>query len=126
MCTEYFEQFQDYTPSLQSDCPDPEEEALKNPQKTAGNTECIDFIDRLRSCELYTQTIPGSLGASCQSFIQNDLSYNGCVTAHRNDPDFYQNEWRVFLNRQQELWGNTHDQVRLLDENGNLIASVSY
>lgn len=126
MCTGYFEQFQDYAPRLDKACLDPQEEALKNPQKTAGNVECIDFMDNLRSCELYTDDIPSGVGSSCRDFIQNDLSYNGCVTAHRNDPDFYRNEWRIFLNRQQELWVNTHDQIRLLDENGQLIASVTY
>lgn len=126
MCTGYFEQFQDYTPRLKTECPDPEDEALKNPQKTAGSIECVDFIDNLRACELYTDTVPNSAGSLCQNFVQNDLTYNGCVAAHRNDPDFYRNDWRVFLNRQQELWVNSHDQIRLLDENGQLIASISY
>lgn len=126
MCTGYFEQYQDYSPRLRNDCPDPRDEALRHPEKTAGNTECIDFVDRLHSCELFTDTIPSSVGSGCQNFIQNDLTYNGCVSAHRNDPDFYANEWRVYLNRQQELWQNNHDQIRLLDENGNLIASLSY
>ena len=125
-CTGYFGQFQNFTPQLENSCPNPYDEALRNPQKTAGNTDCIDFINNLRECELYTGAIPPSAGSSCQDFIQNDLTYNGCVALHRNDPDFFKNEWRVYLNRQQELWQNNHDQIRLLDENGNLIASYTY
>ncbi len=125
-CAGYFEQFQNFTPNLRNDCPNPYDEALKNPQKTSGNDDCLDFVNGLRSCEIYTGEIPSNVGSSCQDFIQNDLTYNGCVALHRNDPDFFKNEWRVYLNRQQELWQNTHDQIRLLDENGNLIASYAY
>ncbi|MBX9765158.1 hypothetical protein K2X83_00785, partial [Patescibacteria group bacterium] len=116
-CTGYFEQRQDFSPGLERRCPDPEEEALRNPQKTGTNVACIDFIDRLSACEVYAGTIPYDVGTQCRDFILNDLTYNGCVQAHRNDPGFYKNEWRLFLNRQQELWNNTHEQIRLLDEN---------
>ncbi len=125
-CTGYFEQRQDFSPGLDRDCPDPEDEALKNPQKTGTNVACIDFMDRVSACEIFSEAIPFDVGTQCRDFILNDLTYNGCVTAHRNDPDFYKNEWRIFLNRQQELWGNTHDQIRLLDENGKLIDSITY
>ncbi|MBY0539595.1 hypothetical protein K2P56_04160 [Patescibacteria group bacterium] len=125
-CSGYLEQYQDFEPGLDADCPDPADEALANPQKTGTNTACIDFIDNVRRCELYADTIPYEVGSQCRDFILNDLSYNGCVNRHRNDPDFYINEWRVFLNRQQELWNNTHEQIRLLDENGKLIGSLTY
>ena len=125
-CSGYLEQFQDFEPNLDVDCPNPADEALQNPQKTGTNAACIDFIENVNSCELYSDTIPYEVGTQCRDFILNDLSYNGCVTRHRNDPDFYVSEWRIFLNRQQELWNNTHEQIRLLDENGKLVGSVTY
>lgn len=125
-CTGYFEQYQDFKPGLDTECPEPTDEALKNPQKAGGNVACIDFIEQVNSCEIYTNTIPYEVGSQCRDFILNDLTYSGCVSSHRNDPDFYKNEWRLFLNRQQELWNNTHDQIRLLDENGKLIGSITY
>lgn len=125
-CAGYLEQYQDFEPSLDADCPEPADEALANPQKTGTNAACIDFIDNVNRCELYTATIPYEVGSQCRDFILNDLTYNGCVNRHRNDPDFYKNEWRIFLNRQQELWNNTHEQIRLLDENGKLIGSLTY
>jgi hypothetical protein len=125
-CTGYFEQHQNFNPGLERNCPNPRDEALRNPQKTGTNVACIDFIDRLSSCNVYTASIPYEVGTQCRDFILNDLTYTGCVAAHRNDPGFYRNEWRLFLNRQQELWNNSHEQIRLLDENGKLVGSVTY
>ena len=125
-CTGYFEQFQDFSPSLQEECPDPEEEMLLFPSQTIGNDQCIDFIARLPSCTLRLTQIPPATGSLCQDFILNQLSYNGCITTHQHDAGFYKNEWRVFLNRDQELWKNTHERIRLLDQNGTLVGSVTY
>ncbi len=126
ICTGYFEQFQDFSPSLKKDCPLPEDEMLRFPEKLAGNDLCINFIEDLNRCELRVNAIPGNVGGLCQDFILNELSYNGCINSHKNDPDFYKNEWRIFFNRDQELYKNTREYIRLLDENGKLIDSVSY
>ena len=125
-CTGYFEQFQDFSPALPQDCPRPRDEMYLFPEKTAGNAECETFINTLRQCTLTVTEIPGKIGNNCQDFVLNNLSYNGCVIKHRNDAGFYRNEWRVFLGRDQELWGNNHDRILLLDENGKLVSSVSY
>ncbi|MES2014803.1 MAG: hypothetical protein V4437_03260 [Patescibacteria group bacterium] len=125
-CTGYFAQFQEFSPRLAQDCPRPTDEMLRYPEKTAGNDLCENFVRGLRQCTLTVTAIPGNIGSSCQDFVLTNLSYNGCITAHKNDPDFYRDEWRVFLNRDQELWKNTHDRILLLDENGKLVASTSY
>ncbi len=125
-CVGYFEQFQDFSPPLPRECPSPYDEMLRYPYKTAGNEHCMDFIDGLDECTLTVTEIPPGVGGQCQDFVLNTLSYQGCITDHKNDPDFYENEWRVFLGRNQELWGNTHDRILLLDENGKLVDSVSY
>ena len=126
VCTGYFEQNQDFIPSLKRECPTPEDEALLKPEKVGTNAECIDFVESLRRCEIYTRPIEANIGASCREFVQNDLTYSGCTALHRNDPQFYKNEWRIFLSRQQGMWADQHDQIRLLDENGKLVAAVSY
>ncbi len=125
-CTGYFEQFQDFRPSLPKECPRPEDEMLRYPETLAGNDACQEFIQTIPQCILTVTSIPGNIGSGCQNFILTVLSYNGCIAAHKNDPDFYRNSWRVFLERDQELWKNTHDAIRLLDENGKLVAQVSY
>lgn len=126
MCSGYLEQFQDYYPSLRLDCPRPTEEMLKYPSGIAGNRACIEFIERLTSCRLYTDPVPGNIGSECQNFVLNQLSYNGCINNHKNDTGFYKNEWRVFLSRDQELWQSKYERIRLLDENGKVIDQISY
>jgi hypothetical protein len=125
-CAGYFEQHQNFSPQIRTDCPAPEDEALLHPEKTGSSVECVDFIENLPACSVYTGSFPADVNSSCQSFVQNDLTYAGCIQTHRNDPDFYGDEWYVYLSRDQELWANSHDQILLWDENGKLVASVIY
>ncbi len=125
-CTGYFEQLQDFEPFLARECPTPENEMLLFPQQTLGNDQCIKFVQSLPRCAMRLTEIPPTTGSLCQEFVLNQLSYNGCITNHRYDPSFYKNEWRVFLGRSQELWKNTHERIRLLDQNGKLIGSITY
>ena len=125
-CTGYFNQFQTFAPPLSMRCPTPQDEMLQHPELTAGNTTCQDYVRTIPRCTLTLTAIPGNIGGLCQSFIQNTLSYNGCITAHQADPDFYDNAWYLYLGRNQALWNSSHDDIRLLDENGKLIAEVNY
>ncbi len=124
-CTGYFAQSQQWSPSLPSECPSPTKELARSPN-LANEQACANFVQSLPTCQIYTSSVPGSIGSACQSFVLNELSYNGCVSTHKNDADFYRNEWRVFLNRDQELWKGDHGGIRLLDENGKVVAAVSY
>jgi hypothetical protein len=132
-CTGYFEQFQDFTPSLPIECPLPEDELDRLSVATSYNDLCFDFVGGLSRCILNINALPPNVGSLCQNFVLNTLSYSGCVTAHKNDPDFYRNDWRVYLNRDQELWKNgggswrsAREEIRLLDENGKVVDVVSY
>lgn len=126
LCTGYFEQFQNFSPSLRLDCPSPETEALKRLEIFSGNAACVDFIGRIPSCTLITTNLPVEIGGLCRSFIVDELTYNGCTAAHKNEPGFYANEWRIFLKREQEIWRNTYERIRLLDENGKTIDVIGY
>lgn len=128
-CTGYFAQFQDFEPRLRLDCPLPEDELAAKIQSGSGfipSDACIDYVDGLRRCIFTTGGIPQTAGALCQDFVLNDLTYSGCVQLHKNDADFYKNEWRVYLDRDQELWKSKGDRIRLLDEQGKVIDVVSY
>lgn len=126
MCTGYFEQFQNFTPSLSLECPTPQEES--DTFFTPGNlsNECYDIIRSLGRCTLVVQSIPASAGTACEQFISGKLSYNGCINAHKNDPKFYKNTWHLYLSRDQELWRSRSERIRLLDENGKVVDTVSY
>lgn len=126
-CVGYLGQFQTFTPNFDRQCPTPSDEIPLHPEVFATDEACRRYVETLPQC---TFTAPGSfptnLSGTCQNFIANKLSYNGCVDTHKNDPTFYKNEWRLFLKRGQELWNNDHGSVRLIDENGRLIAEESY
>jgi hypothetical protein len=124
-CTGYFEQFQDFNPSLSKECPLPLDELDRYPD-LRGNDTCYYFVETLQRCTFAVNAIPGNIGDLCQNFVLNTLSYNGCITDHQHDPDFYRNSWRLYFNHTAELWKNTHDTIWLLDEKGLLVAELSY
>jgi len=125
-CSGYLDQFQTYYPKLDNQCASPEDEMQLRADRIGNDAECEAFVDELSSCQIYTEAVPSGLSSACRNFVVYDLTYNGCVALHRADPDFFENEWRMYLSRDQELWENGHDTIRLLDENGKLIASVTY
>jgi len=126
-CTGYFEQFQDFAPSLKKECPLPNAELERAVESDfIPNQSCVDYVDDIDRCTLTLTSIPAGVGSSCRNFIQNTLTYNGCVDAHKNEADFYKNVWYLYLGRDQELWVNSNERIRLLDENGLVVDSVSY
>lgn len=126
ICTGYFEQFQNFTPSLNLECPSPQTEADTFFTPGSLNDECYDIVRSLGRCTLVIQSIPASAGTACEQFITNTLSYNGCINKHKNEPKFYKDVWYLYLNRDQELWRSRSERIRLLDENGKVVSVVSY
>jgi len=129
-CIGYLEQFQDFSPSLPSECPRPmaeipaEYEYGSNPN--AFNDACVDFIAKIGTCRINTKDIPYNMQPQCQEFIAQKLNYNACISAHSNEPDFYGKQWRVYLGRDSELWKSKREIIELVDPNGNVIDVVSY
>lgn len=127
ICTGYLEQFQNFNPSLKRSCPLPEDE---NDFVTIGpnafNDQCIDYIEGLPRCEINTKTLPLTMQNECITYIGREINYNSCVDKHKSDPDFYGSEWRIFLNRGDELWKSKRETIKLLDANGKLVDTVTY
>ena len=121
-CTGYFEQFQDFVPPIITQCPnasyDPSFQALEN--------DCKMFAYTIPQCTTNVKPFPSGISAGCKSFIISKASYNGCVATNKNNADFNKPEWRIFLNRDSELWNNTKDTVTLLDDRGDVVDSYSY
>jgi hypothetical protein len=125
MCTGYFEQFQDFEPSLRRSCPSPDEDILYALQ--AGiNDACMDYIESLRSCEMPLRGLPAGLPSECYAYISEKVNYAGCVATHRGDADFDGNEWRIYLGQSGELWKERREVIKLLDQNGKTIDAVDY
>ena len=120
-CTGYFSQFQIFYPSLPRDCPQPGDENL--PLNL--NDQCLDYLDRIPRCEMKI-SIPPGLSNACQTYINDKINYKTCVEIHKNDSDFYQSEWRIYLGRREALWKKERETIILQDENKKIIDWVSY
>lgn len=125
-CTGYLASAQAFIPPLERICPLPSEELPLTQEniRTYGE-DCFDFVQTLSQCT-FPASIPASIPSACHLFLANNLSYNGCVQNHRHESDFAHDSWRIYLNAGGELWRNTHDIIRLLDEQGRTVDMVSY
>lgn len=137
ICSGYLENMDEYkfTPSLTRNCPRPDDESGLEYL----DVECRKFIERLSSCrtpEFDTRDDDGSicrncvngtpLSNACVTFVKSRFSYEGCITHHVNDENFYSKTWRVFLGRGWEMWAKEYETIELFDRFGQLINSRSY
>lgn len=125
-CIGYFSTFQNFSPPLPQNCPAPSDE-LASLYGTGyiRDAACIDYVNKLSRCQV-TLSPPVTASSQCQSFLVKYLNYNGCVDAHRNDPDFKGTTWRIYLGRTNSMWRTQRELVKLLDVKGNTVDAFSY
>ncbi len=124
-CTGYFEQFQDFSPSLPRECPAVSEE----PQPAAPNRlndQCLDYLQTVPRCSAHLQSFPIGTSGECANFIAEKASYSYCTKTHKNEAGFYKPEWRVFLGRSEVLWKARREVIELIDPAGVIRDSISY
>lgn len=125
MCTGYLAQFQSFSPPLADECPSPSRVLPLTDTNLAQYGEaCFDAIANLPLCR-FPQNLSG-VSAACQSYLTQNLSYNGCVSANSFHTGFHTNVWRVYLGAGGELWRNSHDAIRLLDGQGRTVSVFVY
>jgi hypothetical protein len=114
-----------YTPALSGSCPDPLDE-LGNfyTGSPSSYDTCRETVSQLPACT--NGRAPRNASASCEAFIEKHLSYQGCVDAHFNEPDFRGDTWRIFLGQSRELWRSDHETIKLLDREGRTVDIYSY
>lgn len=124
-CAGYFEQFHEFAPELNIECPLLRDEELSSNL----NDACLDYIDRISSCQTVI-SIPykylSKLSSSCQDFVTQNANYKTCLEKHKDDSDFYLPEWRIYLERSEELWKKKRETITLYDDKNNIIDSQSY
>ena len=126
-CVGYFEQFHEFTPELDTECPLLRDD--EPPANLINNDQCLDYIDRVSSCQTVI-SIPYKysfkLSSSCQDYVTQNANYKTCLEKHKDDSDFYLPEWRIYLERSEELWKKKRETITLYDDKNNIIDSKSY
>jgi hypothetical protein len=127
ICSGYLAQLQQFSPNLNSSCPAPTDVLPQTAQNLrVYGASCFDYLQNLQSCEFPGTSLPASLSPACRSFLSTNLSYNGCVAMYRSRGDFARPAWRLYFALTRELWNNSHDIIRLLDNQGRVVDVLSY
>ncbi|HRZ30653.1 MAG TPA: hypothetical protein P5274_03270 [Candidatus Paceibacterota bacterium] len=97
---------------------------------------CYRFARSVRAChtpkDIYVKDegycLDGNckLTSFCRNFITQNYGFRSCFNNYSRDDDFVGPEWRVFLNRTWELWGDRRDSITLYDSAGKLVDKISY
>ena len=124
-CSGYRSQFDAFIPTIKTSCSDPLQDFSDYGDVPFSDAVCYSAVSSLSPCTT-VRTIPSGVTTKCRSFLQDVLTEKGCVSHHRNDPDFFTGEWRLFLNSDRELWENRDNVLYLLDENDFLVATLVY
>ena len=125
-CAGYFEQFHEFSPNLNTNCPFLRDENL--PKNIDSDDKCFNYIEKIAACKTVS-SIPykdSGLSSSCQDYLTQNANYKSCAEKHKGDADFYVPEWRVYLGRNKELWKKSREIITLYDDKNNIIDSVSY
>src|SRR3989344_1852107 len=109
-CLGYIEDLSPFSPPVPKNCP-----FIKRSEINDLSGQCQDYLLSLRACQNPDANPPVSFDDSaCHSFLQK-LNYVGCADKYRNNPDFLENNWRVWLGDQINIFDSLHDKVKLLD-----------
>ncbi|MEQ1561470.1 MAG: hypothetical protein ABL899_01960 [Nitrospira sp.] len=125
-CTGYLNQFQTFVPYINNRCPLARNEDLSSIPKRVENDACFDYIDNISQCRIQTTDLPIKWSYECKKFISEKINYASCVDNHKNDLDFNQHEWRVYLKRDAILWKKSRETVVLYDSIGKVVSKIEY
>lgn len=124
-CSGYFEQFQNFYPSINLVCPKPSTENMPLPPNALSDN-CLTLIENLYQCQIFTSTYPTGIEPACKQWIADTLNYSSCIVNHKDESDFYKSEWRVYLNQDYPLWKSSRELIELIGLDGKVIDTVSY
>ena len=122
ICTGYLGQYQTFIPDLNRSCPSPADE-ISARYSGADKEACTTTAENIPRCAVVTSS---TAGGTCGTFLKDNLNYNSCVTSHRNDSTFTLKTWRLYLDRNTELWGKARETITLYDQNGKVVDTFSY
>lgn len=131
-CSGYLSAYQNFVPSMNSSCPraiDDYERFYTGNEKS--EFTCKNLVEDVSRCEI--PDAPERLPSACYAFVDTYLNYNGCVSTHANDRNFWGKTWRIYLghyeknkNEPQDLWEGENDTLKLLDTEGKTVDVYTY
>lgn len=123
-CTGYLNSFLSFSPQLPKNCPKP---YTKN-ELALVSGQCQNFIRSLSNCSIPTADQKNRFSQignnPCRQLLDRFM-YGYCYDNHRNDPDFFSHEWRIWLGISMPF-DYYHDRVLLMDESGFLVDEYVY
>lgn len=128
-CSGYLSEFGSFYPSIRKSCPLPGDEMLQYGGISQTDDECFEFVESIKQCELISrdELLRSDLSSRCESFVRNVLTYEGCVNKHEDQIGFDSvGIWRIYLDKNGELWRSTNETIRLLDTKGKVVALLEY
>ncbi|MEK7610481.1 MAG: hypothetical protein AAB468_01915 [Patescibacteria group bacterium] len=120
-----------FVPSLSSICPRVGTAAELN----LLDEDCYDFVRSAPSCRVPEFERRGDIdyvdnyaspSPNCRQFIQARFNYPDCLARHSGDPDFWTDDWRIFLGQPGEMWGKSRETIALYDRDGKLVDQLNY
>ena len=122
-CTGYLDQTGRFYPSLDEGCP-----RLDESEYDHLGSACVKFIKRLKRCQIpdYSSNSAVSTDSQCISFLNEKFNYQACYLDYCQKVDFFEKEWRVFLNRSIDIFDNSGDKIVLKDKKGLVVDQYSY
>jgi hypothetical protein len=119
-CSGYFARFRDFNPRINLECPLLISEKLPEPPNALSDA-CIDYLKSFGRCQVRVGEPAKKVEPECVLFVDRHVGYEYCVNTYKTDSDFYKNEWRLYLGRDETLWKSKNELIKLLDQEGRVI-----
>jgi len=124
-CAGYLAVRQDFVPALSRSCPARMDDFERFYNGAASDYQsCKAAVQNGSQCERPRQ---GGASSACDEFMRAHYSYNGCVTYHASDRNFFGSTWRLYLGESRDdLWPSRNETIKLLDAADNTVDIVTY
>jgi len=118
-CIGYLSNSNKFTPPLSQGCPSINRSDIVN-----FTGPCQSYLLSLGSCQMPAANPPIPVNDYACSQYLSKLNYKGCFESHRNDYDFFGNQWYAWSGSQ--FLDYQHDRLLLFDKQGLLVSEYSY
>ncbi|MBI3630957.1 MAG: peptidoglycan-binding protein [Candidatus Sungbacteria bacterium] len=126
LCTGYLDETSQFNPWLSHDCPRPNERALDASNPSLSD-QCIAIITSSPSCRMIAPSFPSPvLDSGCASYVSAHFTYVGCVADYRRRSDFFTKRWLIWMQRSEEFFRNSVEDIVLKDAQGKIVDEYNY